>query len=285
MAIGLLFCWRKVGKGTASNKKRSPSGAKGRSDAKSVDSGSTSDKSVLGESNSGEGSQLPILPKIHPLVVGFVAFHVLAVVIYTLPKPIEPVLKGEAEPKGADAFLKYNFQVLRETPPVAGYLLLTGFWQYWDMFAPEPSQTDLWASAEVTYLDGSVKQFKYPRIKDLPIPEKYVKERYRKFYERVNQDDARYFWPPFGRAIAVKSATDPLNPPVRVDLIRHFQSVVRHDAPNNKIEPPYTTFKYYHHVVDQNQLAQSVGWSAPRPAKFVQPNTLSLQVGGSIGSR
>lgn len=273
-----------MGKGTASNKKRSPSGAKGRSDAKSVDSGSTSDKSVLGESNSG-GSQLPVLPKIHPLVVGFVAFHVLAVVIYTLPKPIEPVLKGEAEPRGADAFLKYNFLVLRETPPVAGYLLLTGFWQYWDMFAPEPSQTDLWASAEVTYLDGSVEEFKYPRIKDLPIPEKYVKERYRKFYERVNQDDARYFWPPFGQAIAVKSASDPLNPPVRVDLIRHFQSVVRHDAPNNKIEPPYTTFKYYNYVVDQNQLAQSVGWSAPRPAKFVQPNNLSLPVGGSIGSR
>ncbi|MCE2765970.1 MAG: hypothetical protein LW628_03510, partial [Fimbriimonadaceae bacterium] len=129
-----------MGKGTASNKKRSPSGAKGRSDAKSVDSGSTSDKSVLSQSNSGGGSELPILPKIHPLVVGFVAFHVLAVVIYTLPKPIEPVLKGEAEPRGADAFLKYNFQVLRETPPVAGYLLLTGFWQYWDMFAPEPSQ-------------------------------------------------------------------------------------------------------------------------------------------------
>jgi hypothetical protein len=205
----------------------------------------------------------PELPKVHPLLVVFVVLHLVAITFYTLPKPMPAVMNGSVPPKGADAFLKFNCDQIRESAPFAAYLHPTGMWQYWDMFAPEPSSMDLWASAEVQYFDGTKVDFKYPRIKDLGLIEKYHSERYRKFFERVNPDEYRYFWAPFAQTIALKSAKNPKNPPVRVAIIRHFAMVTRHDAKNNKIDAPYNFNRFYIHVVDQENLFRRKGWSRP----------------------
>ena len=197
--------------------------------------------------------------RVHPLVVAFVVFHVVAITIYALPKPSQAVLDGKIEPRGSDFLLKYNQQVFKESSPIYGYLFVTGMWQYWDMFAPDPAQTDMWCSADVEYLDGTKKPFAYPHIKDLSIPLKFISERHRKFLERAAQDNMAYFWPPFGQAIAYQAATDPNNPPVSVTLIRHFQPVARHDSKNPQ-EPPYSTYAYYNYVVDQEKLYSDKGW-------------------------
>lgn len=189
-------------------------------------------------------------------------------------------MKGEAPPKGADAFLKFNAEHLRELAPVAAYLHPTGMWQYWDMFAPEPSSMDLWASAEVEFFDGTKTEFKYPRVKDLGLVEKYHSERYRKFFERVNPDDQRFFWAPFAQTIAFKSADNPRNPPVKVALVRHFANVTRHDAKDNKKEAPYSFYRFYIHVVDQSRLFKQKGWTLKSRSKVKG----SKRTGGEFGN-
>lgn len=201
----------------------------------------------------------PFGPKVHPLVVAFVVYHVLAITIYAIPKPSDDVLKGKVPPQGSDPLLKFNHLELKQWAIFYGYLYPTGFWQYWDMFAPDPAQTDAWCDAEVTFLDGTTKRFEYPRMKTLSIGEKYLQERYRKFYERVNMEETPFFWPPFGQAIAFKTATDPNSPPVKVRITRHFQSVMRHDD-QKPTEPPYGSFPFFDYVVDQRKLFADKGW-------------------------
>lgn len=199
------------------------------------------------------------LPRVQPLVVLFVIFHVLAITLYALPKPSDQVLKHIVQPRGSDAMLMFNENEMKNWAPVYGYLYTTGFWQYWDMFAPDPSQTDVWCDAEVVFLDGTKANFAYPRIKSLPLQEKFMRERHRKFYERVNSDLTPFFWPPFAQAIALQMATDPNDPPVQITLIRHFQVVAKHNVPG-PAEPPYENFRYFTYVVDQHKLFEEKGW-------------------------
>ena len=200
-----------------------------------------------------------VVPKVHPAVVAFVAYHIVAITIYALPKPSNDVLSGKVSPRGSDALLAFNVREMKQWAVFYGYLYPTGFWQYWDMFAPDPAQTDIWGDAEVTFLDGTKTMFQYPRMKTSSIPDKFMQERYRKFFERVNLEENPYFWSPFAQAIALKTATDQSSPPVRVTLYRHFQEVMRHDkqTPN---EPPYGSYPFFTFVVDQNKLFADKGW-------------------------
>lgn len=214
---------------------------------------------------SSEAAAVAPLPRVHPLVPAFVLFHVVAITLYALPRPSDAALNNAASTQWyrlsdwVDQGLKYNFQVTKLSVPIYGYLYPTGLWQYWDMFAPDPSQTDIWCDAEVTFLDGTKTTFKYPRIKALSIPEKFMQERHRKFYERVNSEKAPFYWMPFAQAIALKSATDPNSPPVQVTLVRHYQSVMRHDK-QEKNEPPYLTYNFFSYIVDQHKLFADKGW-------------------------
>lgn len=204
--------------------------------------------------------------RVHPLVCAFVIFTVLTVTIYALPKPSPAVVNNEVEPRGTDIFLKWNDSQLKSNPILVNYLYPTGLWQYWDMFAPNPAQTDFWCDAEVVFFDGSHTRYQYPRMKELPITQKYLMERYRKFYERVNMSDPAHgsdngwMWPVFAQHIALINAHDPKNPPVKIGLTRHWQDVARHDAKPGP-EPGYQQFTFYWHIVDQTQLATDMRWA------------------------
>ena len=205
------------------------------------------------------------LPRVHPLVPAFVLFHVVAITLYALPRPSDATINNTAPPRWyslsdwVERGLKYSYLDAKQSVPIYGYLYPSGLWQYWDMFAPDPAQTDIWCDAEVTYLDGTKTTFKYPHIKSLSIPEKFMQERHRKFYERVNSEKTPFYWMPFAQAIALKSATDPNSPPIQVTLVRHFQSVMRHDK-QEKNEPPYLTYNYFSYIVDQHKLFADKGW-------------------------
>jgi hypothetical protein len=199
------------------------------------------------------------LPRVHPLVVALVVFHIVAITIYALPKPSDRVLNNEIAPRGSDALLRFNQLELKNWAPIYGYLYPLGLWQYWDMFAPDPVQKDAWCDAEVVYLDGTKATFEYPRMKSLSIFEKFMKERHRKYYERVDGEANRYLWPPFAQYIGYQMAIDPKNPPVQVNLTRHFQFVVRHDDPK-AVEQPYTAYTYYRYIVDQKKLYADKEW-------------------------
>lgn len=187
-----------------------------------------------------------------------VGFHVVAATVWALPQPPIAVAQGKVQPSGTLWLLLWNAKYLKTYDPIRGYVMATGVWQYWDMFAPDPSGTDWYCTADVTYRDGTTRTIPYPRISRLPISQKYVKERYRKFFERAHDSPGREprLWPLFAQAMALRAYTDPKNPPLVVRLRQHSLNI----APPGGVQgTEYTAFEYYAYAVDQARLRQAAG--------------------------
>jgi hypothetical protein len=196
----------------------------------------------------------------------FVVFHIIAITVWALPTPPKQYEQGtahfglrtdgvvpflqSARDIASDGTLYYNYKFLKPSP-IKFYSLATGFWQYWDMFAPNPSSIDQWGDAEITYKDGTVQRYQYPRMYLLSIPLKYVKERYRKFYERAGGDDCSYMWPQFAQRIAYLNNKDPNNPPKTVKLFRHTLPTA---APGEHQLDKYQETQYFTWSVDLDAL-------------------------------
>lgn len=181
-----------------------------------------------------------------------VIFHCFMVLSWSIPDPAQAVKIGVAKPKGLEVLLSANYSLKQS--PLHNYITWTGLWQSWDMFSPNPSSTDIWCDAEVEYESGDVMPFVYPRIYDLSIPAKYVNERYRKLFERVNQDKYSFIWPYFAQRIAQLSYFDPNNPPITVRLTRHWKQIPPIGKPIPKDYDWYTFFTY---SVDQVKLRET----------------------------
>lgn len=210
----------------------------------------------------------------------FVLFHLLAITVWTLPPPAPGIANGSLSPSiDTDSpgdivrtlvpfihdellLSAYRIKEPGEGNPslasraVRGYLDWTGLWQYWDMFAPNPSNLDLWVDAEVTFQDGTRRVQTYPRMANLPIPQKYAMERFRKFLERANAEAFDFLWAPFAQHMALEAFADPDNPPVRVVLIRHFRYI---QPPSKPTPEAYTAVRYFEYDVDQTALRAAAG--------------------------
>lgn len=152
-------------------------------------------------------------------------FHAIFILFYTFPQAPPAVLSGKAQGAPIDEFLAASDRVTRLSP-LRYYMLSTGLWQYWDMFAPDPLSVDGYMSANVRYADGTITtEGNYPRIAAMPIPQKYVSERYRKFLERSASNSTAYMWPILAQRIALNATKDPNNPVIEVQLVRHFRAV------------------------------------------------------------
>jgi len=172
-------------------------------------------------------------------------------------------LQGKVQPFGSD-YLRYFPQKYLKyeddapgwdqefiSKPIQCYLFTTGFWQYWDMFAPNPSNIDFYGDAVIHYKDGSTSIYLYPRMFLLSIPEKYLKERYRKFFERAHAEEYPYLWAPFALRVALLNYKDPKNPPIKVDLRRHWQYVA---DPGQVQATTYDSYVYYSGIINQPDL-------------------------------
>ena len=105
--------------------------------------------------------------------------------------------------------------------PVQSYVLKTGLWHSWDMFSPDPLAVNFNLEAHITFQDGSIRIWEFPRMEQLGFWERYQKERYRKWRERVRQDIYSMVWPDTARFIA-RLNNHGTNPPVKVVLVRHW---------------------------------------------------------------
>ena len=201
-------------------------------------------------------------------VKAFVAFHLVCISVWAMPNPKKDIMNGTEKlgiRKGdvvrsfsetvTEGTLLVNWKYLKRSPFMY-YPLSTGFWQYWDMFAPNPANTDLYMEADVTYQDGTKTRFHYPRVYTMPIPMKYLKERYRKFYENVNNDDQAYIRPAVAQRVALESFDNPSNPPVLVVLIRYFDRV---EPPGEPVDATYQAVRFFTYRVDLTKLRRDKG--------------------------
>ena len=114
-----------------------------------------------------------------------------------------------------------------------------------------PAQRDYYGDALITYRDGKESVYQYPRMYTLPIPEKYVQERYRKFYERAHLEASSYVWKVFAQRIAREVNRQEGNPPVLVMLRRHWRDVA---PPGKEQKQTYESYIYYHYQVMPEDL-------------------------------
>ena len=136
----------------------------------------------------------------------FIGFHLLAITCWCLPfdTPPLPLFRGMVRP----------------------YFLWAGLFQSWDMFAPNPKRANTYIEAELRYQDGSRKTWTFPRLEEMSLREKFLKERYRKYADSLQRDELDDLWPDAARYIARLNST-PENPVKTVILIQRYSFMVR----------------------------------------------------------
>jgi len=142
-----------------------------------------------------------------------------------------------------------NEKHLRQNKAIRSYLFFAGTWQYWDMFAPDPSNNDIWFDAIVETTDGRRFEYEIKRIHSMNLIEKYFKERYRKYMERAHLDENRWGWPYLARGVARSFLQDTGQVPARLTLRRHFRYVFI-----DKPTPPYTVYPFFDYTVTKGDL-------------------------------
>jgi hypothetical protein len=111
------------------------------------------------------------------------------------------------------------------TRPIEKYVINSGLWHSWDMFSPDPLSINFSVDAEVIHKNGRSETWVFPRMEQLSMWDRFQKERYRKWRERVRQDAYGAIWDDTCRFIARKTNTEAGNPPIRVILTRRWSSI------------------------------------------------------------
>lgn len=155
------------------------------------------------------------------LVVLFIVWHLLCVALWLLPA----------------SSVKEPF-----IPWIVPYMDWVGCDQNWNMFAPNPSNQDVYLVANITYQNGEQKSWTFPRMHELNYFQRYQEERFRKMIEYAHQDAYSKIWPYLARFAALANNKEPkTNPVVHVDLLRYWQNIPNPGVPM----PPYTHYQFY----------------------------------------
>lgn len=197
-------------------------------------------------------------PRVHWAVKAFVLLHIVLITSWSLPhlqgdqvqaynqKPI-----GQKLLSPGNAILIANQNFMSDWNPLRLYLMSTGLWQGWDMFAPNPADTDVYVQATVTFTDGSDTTFTMHRIKDLPIFQKFVDERFRKYREHLSNDTDRWKWPQTALRFALVAKEQTGKEPTKVVLTRKWQPI---QPPGKETPESYNSYDFYTTFIDPGQL-------------------------------
>ena len=152
------------------------------------------------------------------LVNAFIAWQMFAVFIWLVP--------------GQSAIVQGLVGLVRP------YMIVTAFAQSWSMFSPNPDKTDVYLTAQITYANGQVKSWEFPRMIHMNYAKRYEEERWRKMTEVVTHGSNHQLWAVLARYAARVNDPDPHNPPVSVELMQHARTI---PPPGHPI-PPYIVF-------------------------------------------
>ena len=185
--------------------------------------------------NDEYASQLyPSRPK-RALISTFLLFHIVAILSWSLPLN--------------------SLLIMRVKEKVTPYMLWSGLFQVWDMFAPEPPMLNSYLEAELIFQNGATALWKFPKMQDMGFAERYFKERHRKWAnERLRLDVNAVLWPDASRYIA-RLYANPANPPVLVRLIRHWSDIPPPAVPGQTgLKPTWNRYVFYTHPVQPGDL-------------------------------
>lgn len=162
----------------------------------------------------------------------FILFHLIAITCWAFP---------------------WNLPVVRDVRElVRPYMLWTGLFQSWDMFAPNPKETNSFVRAVVFTSDRHIKVWNFPRMEELGFGKRYEKERYRKFSEEIENPRNEALLPDVASHVA-RQFNNPSDPPDKVVLIL-FQADIKPwiDASANANPKPNILYEGYVQPGDLN---------------------------------
>jgi hypothetical protein len=162
----------------------------------------------------------------HVAVNIFILFHLIAITCWALP---------------------VNFSAVRDLREIIRpYMLWTGLYQSWDMFAPNPKSIDAYIKAVVFTQDRHMKVWTFPRMEELSFRERYPKERYRKFAEMLPDQKNEALWPGVAAHVA-RLFNNPIDPPDKVVLIE-FRADIKPGADESSAPVPVPNVFYEGYV-------------------------------------
>lgn len=161
----------------------------------------------------------------------FILFHLIAITCWSVPVNSSAV------------------RDLREI--IRPYMLWSGLYQSWDMFAPNPKSIHSYIKAVVFTQNRHMKVWTFPRMEELSFGERYQKERYRKFAEMLPDQKNEALWPGIAAHVArlFNSQTDP---PDKVVLIE-FRSDIKPGADESYAPVPKPNV-FYEGYLDPGDL-------------------------------
>ena len=159
----------------------------------------------------------------------FILFHLIAITCEAIPADFSPIK---------------NVRQLIEP-----YMVWTGLFQRWDMFAPDPPTVNSYVKTVVISRDRHMQVWSFPRMEELGFGERYRKERYRKFLEVLPQQQNAPLWPDVARHLAMQFDS-PTDPPDKVLLIE-FQSDIH---PGAEVSPAPRPNIFYEDYLQPGEL-------------------------------
>lgn len=160
----------------------------------------------------------------------FILFHLIAITCWAVP---------------------WNVSAVREVKElVRPYMVWSGLFQTWDMFAPDPKSINSYLRAVVITQDRHIKVWNFPRMEELSFGERYRKERYRKFAEVLPEKEEVLL--PDVAAHLARLFNSQADPPYKVLLIQ-FRADIRPGA-DKSAEPVYKPNLFYEGYVEPGDL-------------------------------
>ena len=161
----------------------------------------------------------------HGVISIFILFHLIAITCWALPWNVAP-LRGVRE-------------------MVRPYLVWSGLFQTWDMFAPNPKSINSYIKAVVITENRHMKVWTFPRMEELSFRERYRKERYRKFEDALQDQQLETLWPDVATHIA-RLLKSPGDRPDKVLLIQ-FRADIKPGADDStgSVAEPHILYEGY----------------------------------------
>ncbi len=163
----------------------------------------------------------------------FLVFHLVAITCWSMPfaGPLVRVVRDSVRP----------------------YIVASGLFQSWDMFSPDPKGINSYLEAVVIYQDGSTQLWSFPRMELLDMPERYQKERYRKYEENLENNVNAPLWPDAARYIA-RLTSSAGHPAKTVMLVVRWSDILPPTADNPNGRGPWQVNVFYTYAVKPEDL-------------------------------